>query len=55
MNELNEWNNNIRVIEDETSVEIGKAVERLDIFHLLRLGPILNNLYLCLVHGKCTC
>ena len=45
MGETGEWNGDVRVVWDETPVEISKAQERLYIFNLSRFRPILNDLY----------
>jgi hypothetical protein len=37
---------------DESSVEVGKPKERLDIFHFTGYGPLLNGLDLVRGHGK---
>ncbi len=50
--ELGEQYNNVRVVEDEVTVEISKAEEGLNILHFLWLGPILNYLNFHLVHGE---
>lgn len=47
LRESSQRDNNVRVVEDELAVEIGKAKERLDVLHLARFPPILN----CLDHG----
>ena len=44
MGEVGEWNGDVRVVWDETPVEISKTEERLYIFNLLRFRPILNDL-----------
>jgi len=50
--EMGERDNNIRVVENEVSVEVGKAEEGLNVPDFLRLGPILYGLNLHLVHGE---
>ena len=40
MGEAGEWNGNVRVVRNETSVEISETQERLYIFNLSRFRPI---------------
>jgi len=47
-----ERDHNIRVVENETSIEIGEAEEGLNILNFPWLRPILYDLNLCLVHGE---
>ena len=42
--------NNVGVFQDESSVEVCKAKERLDVFHLPGFRPILYGLDFCGVH-----
>ena len=44
MSEMGEWNGDSRVFWIKTSIEIGEAQERLDIFDLSGFRPILNDL-----------
>ena len=50
--ELGEWYNNVRIVENEVTVEISEAEEGLNILHFLQLGLILNYLNFRLVHGE---
>src|SRR6266511_2661391 len=50
--EAGERNNNVGVVENEATIKIGEAKEGLHVLHFSRLGPILNYLHLCLVHGE---
>ena len=50
--EAGEYNGDVRVVWNETPVEISKTQERLYIFNLLGLRPILNDLYFIGYHGK---
>ena len=52
--EVGEWNGNVRVVWNETLVEISKFQERLYVFNLLGLRPVLNDLYFIGCHGKST-
>ena len=52
--EVGERNSNVRVVWDETSVEISETQERLYIFNLSRPRPILNDLYFIGCHGEST-
>ena len=52
VSESSEWNNNLRVIEYETTVEVGEAKKGLNILHLTRLRPIGDGLYLIGGHGQ---
>ena len=54
MGEVGEQNGNVRVVQDETPVEISETQERLYIFNLSRFRPILNDLYLISCHGEST-
>ena len=54
MGEVGEWNGNVRVVQNETSIEISETQERLYIFNLLRFRPILNDLYFIGCHGEST-
>ena len=54
MGEAGEWNNNVRVVWNEMPVEISEAQERLYIFNLSQLRPILNDLYFISCHGEST-
>ena len=54
MGEVGEWNGNVRVVWNETLVEISKFQERLYVFNLLGLRPVLNDLYFIGCHGKST-
>ena len=45
---------NVRVVRDETPVEISEAQERLYIFNLSRFRPILNDLDFISCHGVST-
>jgi len=50
--ETGERDNNIGVVENEASVEVGEAKEGLNVPHFPWLGPILYGLDLSLVHGE---
>ena len=50
--ESGEQYNNVGIVETEATVKISKAEEGLHILHFLQLGPILNYLNFCLVHGE---
>src|SRR6266511_4911343 len=50
--ESDEQYNNVRIVENEATVKISEAKEGLHILHFLWLGPILNYLNFCLVHGE---
>ena len=50
--ESGEQYNNVGIVENEATVKISEAEEGLNILHFLRLGPILNYLNFCLVHGE---
>ena len=54
MGEVGEWNGNVRVVQNETPVEISKPQERLYVFDLVGLRPILNDLCFIGCHGKST-
>ena len=43
--EAGERNGDVRVVQNEMSIEISKTQERLYIFNLSRFRPILNDLY----------
>ena len=45
MGEAGEQNSDVRVVQNEMSIEISKTQERLYIFNLSRFRPILNDLY----------
>ncbi|KIO02646.1 hypothetical protein M404DRAFT_147633 [Pisolithus tinctorius Marx 270] len=47
-----EWNDNVGVVVNESSVEICKAKERLDVSHLLQLRPVTDCLNLLSRHGE---
>src|SRR5882724_9599605 len=47
-----EWNGNFRISENESSVEVGKTKERLNIFDLSGFGPILDYLDFVRCHGE---
>ena len=49
---MGERDNNIGVVENEASVEVGKAEEGLNVPDFLRLGPILDGFNLRLVHRE---
>jgi len=50
--EPGKWNHNIRVVEDEPAVEIGKAQEGLDVLHLSRFRPVRDGLDLVRRHSQ---
>jgi len=47
-----ERNNDVRVVVNESTVEVGEAQEGLDVFHLPRLGPVADGLDLVCSHGE---
>jgi len=47
-----EGDHDIGVVENETSIEVGKAEKGLNILDFPQLRPILYDLDLCLVHGE---
>ncbi|KIO05708.1 hypothetical protein M404DRAFT_140432 [Pisolithus tinctorius Marx 270] len=50
--EASEWNDNVRVVINESSVEICKTKERLDVSHLPQLRPVADCLNLLSRHGE---
>ncbi|KIO03370.1 hypothetical protein M404DRAFT_145629 [Pisolithus tinctorius Marx 270] len=50
--EVSEWNNDVGVVINESSVEICKTKERLDVSHLPWLRPVLDCLNLLSRHGE---
>ena len=52
--EVGEQNGDVRVVQNETPVEISKTQEGLYVFNLAGLRPILNDLYFIGCHGKST-
>ncbi|KIO01093.1 hypothetical protein M404DRAFT_151159 [Pisolithus tinctorius Marx 270] len=52
LHEASEWNNDVRVVVNESSVEIHKAEERLDVSHLPQLRPVADCLNLLSGHGE---
>ncbi|KIN95421.1 hypothetical protein M404DRAFT_165930 [Pisolithus tinctorius Marx 270] len=50
--EASEWNDDVRVVINESSVEICEAKERLDVSHLPRLRPVVDCLNLLSRHGE---
>ncbi|KIO09147.1 hypothetical protein M404DRAFT_132258 [Pisolithus tinctorius Marx 270] len=50
--EVSEWNNNVGVVINESSVEIWEAEEGLDVSHLLWLRPVADCLNLLSGHGE---
>ena len=52
--EASERNGDVGVVWNETPVEISKPQERLYVFDLVGLRPILNDLYFIGCHGKST-
>ena len=51
---VGEQNGDVRVVQNETPVEISETQEGLYVFDLSGLRPILNNLYFISCHGKST-
>ena len=45
-----EWNHDIRVIQDESPIEVCKAKKRLNILHLLWFQPVLDSLNFGQIH-----
>ena len=54
MSEMGQRNDDFRVFQNETPIEIGKAQERLDIFDLSGFGWILNDLDFVRGHSEAT-
>ena len=52
LGEVYEGSGNVGVIGDETSIEIGKAKEGSDVFHLFGGGPTGNTIQFDGVHGE---
>ncbi|KIN96414.1 hypothetical protein M404DRAFT_163117, partial [Pisolithus tinctorius Marx 270] len=52
LHEMSEWNDNVRVVINESSVESCKTKERLDVSHLLWLRPVADCLNLLSRHGE---
>jgi len=50
--ESGEQYNNVGIVENKATVKISEAEEGLHILHFSWLGPILNYLNFCLVHGE---
>ncbi|KIN98040.1 hypothetical protein M404DRAFT_158630 [Pisolithus tinctorius Marx 270] len=50
--EASEWNNDVRVVINESSIEICETKERLDVSHLPRLRPVTDCLNLLSGHGE---
>ena len=49
---MSEGNNNVRVIMDETMIEVSKTKERLNVFNFLGLRPVKDSLYFAWGHGE---
>src|SRR5882724_338155 len=49
---MREWNGNFRISKNESSVEVGKTKERLNIFDLSGFRPILDYLDFVRRHGE---
>ncbi|KIO03918.1 hypothetical protein M404DRAFT_144465, partial [Pisolithus tinctorius Marx 270] len=52
LREVSEWDDDVRVVINELSVEICETKERLDVSHLLRLRPVVDCLNLLSGHGE---
>ncbi|KIN99444.1 hypothetical protein M404DRAFT_155233 [Pisolithus tinctorius Marx 270] len=52
LREVSEWNDDVRVVINESSVEICKTKERLDVSHLPWLRPVVDCLNLLSRHGE---
>ncbi|KIO03940.1 hypothetical protein M404DRAFT_144517 [Pisolithus tinctorius Marx 270] len=52
LHEVSEWNDNVRVVINELSIEIGKTKEGLDVLHLPWLRPVTDCLNLLSRHGE---
>ncbi|KIO02894.1 hypothetical protein M404DRAFT_146779, partial [Pisolithus tinctorius Marx 270] len=50
--EVSEWNDNVRVVINESSVEVCEAKEGLDVLHLLQLRPVMDCLNFLGRHGE---
>ena len=50
--ETSEGNNNVRVIMDETTIEVSKTKERLNVFNFPGLRPVKDSLYFAWGHGE---
>ncbi|KIM65442.1 hypothetical protein SCLCIDRAFT_112672 [Scleroderma citrinum Foug A] len=49
---IREWNNNVGIIMDEMTVEVGKSEEGLDVLHFTRFWPVLDSLDFLQRHGE---
>ena len=52
MSEMSEGDNNVRVIMDETTVEVSKTKERLNVFNFPGLRPVKDSLYFAWGHSE---
>ncbi|KIN93339.1 hypothetical protein M404DRAFT_171382, partial [Pisolithus tinctorius Marx 270] len=52
--EVSEWNDDVGVVINASSVEICETKERLDVLHLLQLRPVADCLNLLSGHGETT-
>ena len=52
MGELHKWNCNPGVFINEATVKVGKSEEGLNVFDLLGLRPVLDNLDFILCHRE---
>jgi len=52
MGETGEWDSNVQVIGDEAMIKVSKAGEGLNVFHLPRFGPFVNDLDLVFSHHQ---
>ncbi|KIN95989.1 hypothetical protein M404DRAFT_164526, partial [Pisolithus tinctorius Marx 270] len=52
LHEASEWNDNVRVVINELSIEVHKAKEGLDVLHLPWLRPVMDCLNLLSRHGE---
>ncbi|KIN94149.1 hypothetical protein M404DRAFT_169006, partial [Pisolithus tinctorius Marx 270] len=52
LHEASEWNDDVGLAINESSVEVCKAKERLDVSHLLQLRPVTDCLNLLSRHGE---
>ncbi|KIO05710.1 hypothetical protein M404DRAFT_140347, partial [Pisolithus tinctorius Marx 270] len=50
--EVSEWNDDVGVVINESSVEVHETKERLDVSHLLWLRPVMDHLNLLSRHGE---
>jgi len=52
MDEMGEWDCDVRVIVDKATIKVSKTEEGLNVFDLPRLGPFMNDLDLIFGHSQ---